>query len=380
MTKQIARISLFILAVMLLLVMMPGRAHAARDPQSAVVNGPGVSAGNPTWGVVNVTFNVDTSGSGGANDWESTSYRYDNTGDWFCVDHSDYTSSGSHSITTDIVAPVKVANPPATNSGVLYWRAHSDDNCDDDTVDAASSERATVYVRENNPPIAAACGINAVLILDESGSINSSGLTTNVRNGAVALWDALEDTGSTPAIVEFNTVSRKPFGNVFTSVVPANKAAFLDYINATPGGVPESYNPAAYSDPNYYTNWEDAFVDTHSINLTAGAADIVFFFTDGEPTTHNPGSSNIDTGSVAPHLPPAAAAANVVKVTDGSHVMGIGVGSGAISNIAYVSGPELYLRARLPISQRPTTRRPLALLSAMILKVWSLNSARHRLP
>ncbi len=342
MTKQIARISLFILAVMVLLVMMPGRAQAARDPQSVVVNGPGVSAANPTWGVVNVTFNVNTGGSGN-DDWQSTSYRYDNTGDWFCVDHANYTGDpGSHSITTNIVAPVKVANPPATNSGVLYWRAHSDDDCDSGTTDAASSERATVYVQENNPPIAAACGINAVLILDESYSIYLSSLTTNVRNGAIALWDALEDTGSTLAIVEFNTASRKPFGNVFTSVVPANKAAFLDYINATPGGVPESYDPAAYSNPNYYTNWEDAFVDTHSINLAAGAADIVFFFTDGEPTTHNPGSSNIDTGSVAPHLPPAAAAANVVKVTDGSHVMGIGVGSGAISNIAYVTGPELY--------------------------------------
>ena len=55
-----------------------------------------------------------------------------------------------------------------------------------------------------NPDLQAGCGLDIVMVLDESGSINSTE-AQQMRDAATAVYDSMEDTGSRLAIVEFNT-------------------------------------------------------------------------------------------------------------------------------------------------------------------------------
>ena len=62
---------------------------------------------------------------------------------------------------------------------------------------------------DNNPDLEAACGLDVILVLDESGSIANSGATGDVRDAARSFLGALRDTGSNVAIVEFATTAAR---------------------------------------------------------------------------------------------------------------------------------------------------------------------------
>jgi hypothetical protein len=62
----------------------------------------------------------------------------------------------------------------------------------------------------DNPPLAAACGLDVTLVLDESGSISANGATQQVRDAATAFLGALADTGSSVLLMEFSTTASNP--------------------------------------------------------------------------------------------------------------------------------------------------------------------------
>jgi len=202
-----------------------------------------------------------------------------------------------------------------------------------------------VSAGDANPPLDLACSLRVIFAMDESGSIRGEGgvpgILTEVRNAANGFMNALADTGSEIAIIEFNTTARLAFDyipltsvNVSTTLTP--------YVNGTPvTGHADRYDPYDYTDsttPSYYTNWEDALDMVASINAgqtVTDTADLVVFFTDGNPTAHNiTGGIDIDSGDVASHVPDAETAANVVK-GQGSHMFVIGVPNPTLTH-AYV--------------------------------------------
>ena len=122
-----------------------------------------------------------------------------------------------------------------------------------------------------NPNLAPRCGIDLQLILDESGSIGTSGATGAVRKAAKAFVNALDGTGSSVAVIDFSTAAQRP----------------IDYTLVTPASIANTFNP--YIDnqyvPNGWTNWEDAFAA--SGDEQDRGAPLVVFVTDGDPTARN---------------------------------------------------------------------------------------------
>src|SRR5262245_15280130 len=77
-----------------------------------------------------------------------------------------------------------------------------------------------------NPPLTEKCGIPVPLVLDASGSINSSHAVNTVRNAASVFLDALENTGSTARVIDFGSVARQ-----------TAPAALVTTDSLAPGGV-----------------------------------------------------------------------------------------------------------------------------------------------
>src|SRR4029078_9724445 len=90
-----------------------------------------------------------------------------------------------------------------------------------------------------NPDLPPRCGINVMLVLDKSGSIQSSGQTETVRNATRASLDALSGTGAKVSIVDFSSTASRPVG--YTTVTPASIAGtFEPYLTTR-------YRPSRYT-------------------------------------------------------------------------------------------------------------------------------------
>ena len=211
-----------------------------------------------------------------------------------------------------------------------------------------------VSAGDANPTLDPACSLRVIFAMDESGSIrgvgDAPGILTEVRDAANGFMNALADTGSEIAIVEFNTTARLAFD--YMPLTSANVSSTLTpYVNGTTGpGHADRYDPYDYTDtstPSYYTNWEDALDMVASINAgqtVTDTADLVVFFTDGNPTAHNIlGGVDIDAGDIASHVPNAETAANVVK-GQGSHIFVIGVPNATLTHayVQAISGPNQF--------------------------------------
>ena len=197
--------------------------------------------------------------------------------------------------------------------------------------------------QEVNPDLEAGCGLDIVMVLDESGSISSTE-AQQVRDAAFAVIDSMMGTGSRLAIVEFSTTARTVL-STYATIDPANKTnIFTPYLNG-PGYNYQEYAGGLGGDGNGYTNWQDALIHTKAI-LDADPSSkpaMVLFMTDGVPTENN--------GLCGGDLPCAIIAADNVKksvASGGSNahmfVYGIGIGSGstAESNIIAISGPDKF--------------------------------------
>jgi hypothetical protein len=206
-----------------------------------------------------------------------------------------------------------------------------------------------------NPPLTKACGLNVLMILDESGSIGTSNATQDVRNAFKAFTDAIKNTSSAMAVAEFSRVARLPAIGGFPprkyiTVTDSTKVDFDAYIN-------NDFNP------NGNTNWEDGlrmgipkFLPRDNFQVPH----LTVFITDGDPNQiirdsvtatdyadKVPLADSQTTGAnqntAADH---AVANANNLK-TQGSRILAIAVGAGLSSNASLnrlirVSGPNVY--------------------------------------
>jgi hypothetical protein len=216
-----------------------------------------------------------------------------------------------------------------------------------------------------NPPIVERCGVDITLVLDASGSIQTSNAVNNVRDAAEAFLDALSNTGSTARVTQFATLTQQ--------LAPST---VVDDNTLGPGGalrdaIDKYYNPRPQrpsnvnfintsgqvnnnESNNQYTNWDG------SLNQAADTKpDLVVYVTDGDPTAYDldkPG----DPGDPGP--PPdvrygtsstdtktndrAIEEANRIKGPNGSRMLVVGVGNAlssqaSVNRLIAISGPQV---------------------------------------
>ncbi|MEK7102129.1 MAG: vWA domain-containing protein, partial [Patescibacteria group bacterium] len=149
-----------------------------------------------------------------------------------------------------------------------------------------------------NPPLAQSCGLEMTLVIDSSGSINTTELAT-MKTAFNAFIDAfLPGTPTEMAVVEFDSTAAVTQG--FTDDTTLLHSA----INAASSGG--------------NTNWDDALSDAHGLFPNRiDKPDVIVFASDGNPTASD--------GPLS-HLEDAIVEANAVKA-DGIHIIALGIGS-----------------------------------------------------
>ena len=191
--------------------------------------------------------------------------------------------------------------------------------------------------------------LKVVFVLDESGSINASE-SEGVRTGTRALANALLNSGATLQLIEFNTASSivNLGGTTVNSGFITNLNAYLGVNNGSYSGSGysgQTYNPRSSGSCTGWTNWQDALEDVATID-----ADLIIFFTDGNPTAYNVVSGGDCFGTVITgvegdeSLDPAIAEANFIK-GQGKHMFLVGVGNANelnLDNIKAVSGNDVF--------------------------------------
>jgi uncharacterized repeat protein (TIGR01451 family) len=207
--------------------------------------------------------------------------------------------------------------------------------------DLLSLEQDRVANPDLDPSISCS-GLKVILVLDESYSIAQANQQSAVRNGALALANALLGTSAQLRIIEFsNTASVVNLGG--TTVNSSFITNFTSYlrINGNTSYNSQNYNPTL-SGCVGYTNWHAA------LNAVGGQeGQLVIFFTDGNPTAYNvspntgcyqsnnnPGTLctnntirySTDGPTVTRALGKAVCMANEIK-TAGKHMFVVGVGS-----------------------------------------------------
>jgi hypothetical protein len=212
----------------------------------------------------------------------------------------------------------------------------------------------------DNPDLERSCGLNILVILDESSSIEISDATDDVRTAFKAFTGALKNTSSSMAVADFGTVAQLPAIGGFApgeyvTITDATKVDFDNYID-------NDYDPPQ-GPPYQYTGWEDG-LRMGNPNFAARPDQVVphltVFITDGEPNriirdsvstddyenkvpldSFQINSANEDTSAQK-----AVANANGIK-QQGSHILAIAVGDGlsspaSLDRLELVSGPDTY--------------------------------------
>lgn len=290
-------------AVAAALVAWQGAASAALTVTGATLDGV-TSTSTPPGGVLGARV---TTAVTQPDTWRATRARIG--ADSSCVNHDDK-GQGTQSVGFNLTAP---GTPGAYPAG---FTAAGTDQCGGTTSpEKVLKDAVRVTTPGPNPNLAPRCGIDVMLVLDESGSINSSGATEKVRDAARAFMGALSGTGAAVSIVDFSTTAARPVG--YTTVTADTIADVF-----------EPYLKNGYK-PNGWTNWEAAFQEVRTANDQGPRADLVVFVTDGDPTARNNPPGPPVTGLVegeAEALRRAASQADLVK-GQGSHVFALGVGA-----------------------------------------------------
>ncbi|AYJ33267.1 VWA domain-containing protein [Corynebacterium xerosis] len=164
-----------------------------------------------------------------------------------------------------------------------------------------------------NPPMPEKCGLNIALVFDVSNSINSDGLDESKRS-AKAVVDGLAGTPSTIGLFNFATYA--PGAAAATQAEPIS-VADAGGVSALKAKIDQLFIPGGNRGG---TNWEGGLSQ-----IPAGAYDVVYFITDGVPTTNESRTGN-DYGSIthANDLNDAIAAANRLKAS-GTRIVPIAV-------------------------------------------------------
>jgi uncharacterized repeat protein (TIGR01451 family) len=207
---------------------------------------------------------------------------------------------------------------------------------------AASPARAEHLVDPSaNPNLGQACGIDVVLLMDASTSINSTE-EGQIEDAYDAFLAGLSGTGSNAAVVEFETTASVRID--YTAVTPTNITnVFNVYRDNAWNDTPPGYDPGG-PPGTQWTNWQDAFEVAFS---DLAAADLVVLLTDGDPTAYNEGGGGVNTNNDAsnggPEIDNAVTAANAIKTTDLAHILAVGIGTAPDEhNLVAVSGPDVF--------------------------------------
>ena len=169
-----------------------------------------------------------------------------------------------------------------------------------------------------NPPVVEECGIPVTLVLDASGSIDSSHAVSTVRNAASVFLTALKGTGSTARVIDFGSVARQTApATLVTDDTLAPGGALANALKAyynpipplQPGVTAHAWNgrTPVTSASNYtnstatqYTNWDQ------SLDQAARQpSDLVVYVTDGDPTavdSDQPGDPFFVAGKDPPNV------------------------------------------------------------------------------
>lgn len=164
-----------------------------------------------------------------------------------------------------------------------------------------------------NPPMPEKCGLNIALVFDVSNSINADGLEQS-KHSANAVIDGLAGTPSTIGL--FNFATNAPGAASATQVEPVS-VADPGGVSALKSKIDQLSIPGGRSGG---TNWEGGLSQ-----IPAGVYDVVYFITDGVPTTNQSRTGN-DYGSITHvnNLNDAIAAANRLKAS-GTRIVPIAV-------------------------------------------------------
>ena len=236
---------------------------------------------------------------------------------------------------------------PPTSCGANNGQFVPNDFCDN-----CNSCPVTVF---DNPDATSDCNnTKLLLILDESGSINSTE-GAEVATAVNSLMSNLNCKGVSIMIMEFaagaNYVLDKAGGYkpVNNNIVDAVQ----DYFNGNSDNDLAQSNNAEYRDGSLgsTTNYQSAFLNAYDFKQSFGAPDIILFFTDGVPNRYyTTGSSlpsytstSVNSCSSGTSYNNAAIISNHFKCL-GTHVFTAAVtGSGITTAIQAVSGPTAYM-------------------------------------
>ncbi len=172
----------------------------------------------------------------------------------------------------------------------------------------------------SNPPLSNRCGLNVGFIIDTSGSMGSTGLSTietilNGNRNVNGVFDSLKRTNTKVGLVSFSN-STNPSRNILTPLDIGNEADLQrakDWVKRLRSGGG--------------TNWEapiESYVDYNLANPTQ-RYDVVYMITDGNPTrldTKSKSDSGVD-GEFR-HVEAAMGMANTLKA-QGTRIVPVGV-------------------------------------------------------
>lgn len=237
-----------------------------------------------------------------------------------------------------------------------------------------------------NPAIANACGTEITLVLDASGSIQSSNAVEDVRDAANTFLDSLRNTDSTARVTQFATFAEELAPATLVtdaSLVPGSGVhaqAIAGYYNPRPprpgsasifrydggGSVGSDSNWDLRNGDTQYTNWDQALDNAAEVS-----PELTVFITDGEPTGYdlNGDTNDPDPPKANPGPPPDVGVstnrgsaddpmlnrsiqeANRLKAA-GSRVLAVGVGQATGSatlqdRLKLISGDQLVRDADL---------------------------------
>ena len=188
----------------------------------------------------------------------------------------------------------------------------------------------------DNPDLDSGCyQQKIIMILDESGSIFSPvNYQDSVEFGVLAFLNALNGQDIEIAIIEFGSSARLVAG--YTTISNGFIMSMQGYFNGVP------FNGQTYSSSGG-TNWHDAMDEADQLPI----ADMIMFFTDGEPTGWGLNGTFNTCGDGTSTQPPEIV--NPVKLAnkfkgEGTHMFMLGVGSGIVQlNLQRMSGLTEYM-------------------------------------
>ena len=188
--------------------------------------------------------------------WQST--RWITGGVARCVNHADQ-SAGTRTVTLayqyenallregvlpdpDKVGPSEhVFVPPPGGTNALTVELFNNNNCTGTPLASSQVPLTTTTIGPNKELLAACAGMKVAVVLDESGSIGSSGATQQVRDATKALAQGLVGTGARMSVFKFSTTADTDFIAPYQTVTQSwIDGGLTTYLNGyTPGRLDE---------------------------------------------------------------------------------------------------------------------------------------------